>query len=158
MPAAPAVIYACLASGGSFLFWDRGLIFSSTETHRMLEHKARRLAHPHRYTELLALRDCEVDILHDDHLSAVIEAAGQDGGREFTIDGAVVPAAGADRPNHDLRVKAAFGTHHVGQLQHLRRARLVAGMFSVLPQSEIIGRMRSTAAGSPETMTDNVPA
>jgi len=30
---APAVTYACLAAGGSFLlFWDRGLIFSGTET------------------------------------------------------------------------------------------------------------------------------
>jgi hypothetical protein len=35
--AAPLAAYACLAAGGSFLFfWDRGLVFSSTVTFRMV--------------------------------------------------------------------------------------------------------------------------
>jgi small-conductance mechanosensitive channel len=34
---APLVAYACFAGGGSFLlFWDRGLVFSGTETFRMV--------------------------------------------------------------------------------------------------------------------------
>ena len=80
--------------------------------HRVLEHEPRRLTHPHRHAELLALRDRQIDVLHQDvHLGAVIEAAGQHGAREFVPGGAVATAAGVDRGQHHLGVQSAFGAH-----------------------------------------------
>src|SRR5207248_7591604 len=55
----------------------------------VLEHKPCRLAHPHWHPQLFALSDSQVDVLHEDmHLGAIIEAAGQHGGREFVQCGA----------------------------------------------------------------------
>jgi hypothetical protein len=44
--------------------------------HRVLEYQPRGLADPHRHTELLALRNGEIDILHRDAHFGAVEAAG----------------------------------------------------------------------------------
>src|SRR6516225_1222108 len=75
-----------LETGVAFDVFGNGgdVVGCGTLVYCVLEHKPCRLAHPHRHPQLFALSDSQVDVLHEDvHLGAIIEAAGQHGGREF---------------------------------------------------------------------------
>src|SRR5437764_8183169 len=73
--------------------------------HRVLVDEARRLADPHRHAQLLALRDGEIDILHQDmHCGSVAERAIQYRIRHHRERRAIAAAARIDRVHHDLRI------------------------------------------------------
>src|SRR4029077_12950838 len=65
---APSARLRYLEAGAAFdVFDDRGqVLVRRALVHRVLEHEPRRLADPHRHPQFLALRDSEVDVLHQD--------------------------------------------------------------------------------------------